>query len=76
MQSSEQPDSRRTFLVQLSAICAGCGLPLPFQPAAGDGIPGGGTRNRRPRNAVRTLCHVPGAFLSLSVRVRCDGRKG
>jgi hypothetical protein len=33
MQSSEQPDSRRTFLVQLSAICAACGLPLPLQPA-------------------------------------------
>ncbi len=33
MQSSEQIDSRRTFLAQLSAICAWCGLPLPFQGA-------------------------------------------
>jgi len=32
MQSSDQPDSRRTFLVQLSAICVGCGLPLSFRP--------------------------------------------
>jgi hypothetical protein len=33
MQNIERADSRRTFLVQLSAICAGCGLPLPFLPS-------------------------------------------
>jgi hypothetical protein len=32
MPGSEPTDSRRTFLARLSAICALCGLPIPFQP--------------------------------------------
>ena len=33
MPGSEPTGSRRKFLARLSAICALCGLPIPFQPA-------------------------------------------
>jgi hypothetical protein len=48
MPSSDQPDSRRTFLVQMSAICVGCGLPLPFQRQAME------YQEAEPGTAVRT----------------------
>lgn len=50
MQSADQPDSRRTFLMQLSAICAGCGLPLPYQP-----LPALAYQEAKPGTAARGM---------------------